>query len=97
MTTRLKKLLNTYKKVHNIHGGDKYLPELAEYFYKLALNDVKKELERMKKYAKESKMEWIDEDYNQNAFAEDCRIKSFNKLINHIKKLKNGTGESDDN
>ena len=34
-----------------------------------------------------SKLEYIDDGYTQNAFAEDCRIVSFNKLISFINTL----------
>lgn len=64
------------------------LATLGRQCYNLALDDVKKKIEKMKKYAKESKMEFIDDGYNQNAFAEDCRIISFDKLLEHIDKLK---------
>lgn len=45
------------------------------------------EIERLKKHSEESKKEWIGEGYNQNAFAEDCRIKSFDKLLAFIASL----------
>lgn len=48
---------------------------------------LKAEIERLKKHSEESKKEWIDEGYNQNAFAEDCRIKSFDKLLAFIDSL----------
>ena len=45
------------------------------------------EIERLKKNAESAKQEWNDGHYNQNAFAEDCRIKSFNKLLAFIDSL----------
>ena len=52
---------------------------------KIAL--IKAEIERLKKYAEESKKEWINEGYTQNAFAEDCRITSFDGLLSFIDTL----------
>lgn len=51
------------------------------------IEKIRQEIERLKKYSKSSKKEWIDEGYNQNAFAEDCRIKSFDKLLAFIDSL----------
>ena len=48
---------------------------------------IRAEIERLKQYAESSKMEWIDDGYNQNAFAEDCRISSFDKLLSFIDSL----------
>ena len=48
---------------------------------------IRQEIERLKKYAEESKKEWINEGYTQNAFAEDCRITSFDKLLSFIDTL----------
>ena len=42
------------------------------------------EIERLKKQSEYSKKELINEGYNQNAFAEDCRIASFDKLLSFI-------------
>ena len=42
---------------------------------------IRAEIERLKECSVSAKMEWIDEGYNQNAFAEDCRIASFDKLL----------------
>lgn len=51
------------------------------------IEKIKAEIERLKKWSESSKKEWIDEGYNQNAFAEDCRIKSFDKLLTFIDSL----------
>jgi hypothetical protein len=51
------------------------------------IEKIRQEIERLKKCSKSSKKEWIDEGYNQNAFAEDCRIKSFDKLLAFIDSL----------
>lgn len=51
------------------------------------IEKIRQEIERLKKYSKSSKKEWIDEGHNQNAFAEDCRIKSFDKLLAFIDSL----------
>lgn len=51
------------------------------------IDKIRQEIERLKKCSKSSKKEWIDEGYNQNAFAEDCRIKSFDKLLAFIDSL----------
>ena len=51
------------------------------------IEKIRQEIERLKKYSESSKKEWIDEGYNQNAFAEDCRIMSFNKLLAFIDSL----------
>ncbi len=48
------------------------------------LAKIKAEIERLKNYAEESKKEWVNEGYNQNAFAEDCRIKSFDTLLSFL-------------
>ena len=32
-------------------------------------------------------MEWVNEGYSQNAFAEDCRISSFDKLLSFLSTL----------
>ena len=48
---------------------------------------LKADIERLKNYAECSKNEWINEGYNQNAFAEDCRIDSFDKLLSFIDSL----------
>ena len=48
---------------------------------------LKAEIKRLKKHSEESKKEWIGEGYNQNAFAEDCRISSFDKLLSFIDSL----------
>ena len=42
---------------------------------------IREEIERLKKCSESAKMEWIPAGYNENAFAEDCRIASFNKLL----------------
>lgn len=59
---------------------------------------IRAEIERLKQYAESSKMEWIDDGYNQNAFAEDCRISSFDKLLSFIDSLPEEAApkESDD-
>lgn len=49
--------------------------------------NIRAEIERLKQYAESSKMEWIDDGYNQNAFAETCRISSFDKLLSFIDSL----------
>lgn len=51
------------------------------------IEKIRQEIERLKKWSESSKKEWIDEGYNQNAFAEDCRIKSFDKLLSFIDSL----------
>ena len=51
------------------------------------IEKIRQEIERLKKWSESSKKEWIDEGYNQNAFAEDCRIKSFDKLLAFITAL----------
>lgn len=51
------------------------------------IGKIRQEVERLKKYAEDSKKEWEEEGYNQNAFAEDCRITSFNKLLSFIDAL----------
>lgn len=51
------------------------------------IDKIRAEIERLKKYAEESKKDWINEGYNQNAFAEDCRITSFNKLLSFLDTL----------
>lgn len=51
------------------------------------IEKIRQEIERLKKWSESSKKEWIDEGYNQNAFAEDCRIKSFDKLLSLIDSL----------
>lgn len=51
------------------------------------IQKIKAEIERLKKCSESAKKEWIDEGYNQNAFAEDCRIKSFDKLLAFIDSL----------
>ena len=51
------------------------------------IDKIRQEIERLKKWSESSKKEWIDEGYNQNAFAEDCRIKSFDKLLAFIDSL----------
>ena len=48
---------------------------------------IKAEIERLKKCSESAKMEWIDNGYNQNAFAEDCRQKSFDHLLSFIDSL----------
>ena len=48
---------------------------------------IRAKIEQLKHYAEESKMEWINDGYNQNAFAEDCRISSFDKLLTFIDSL----------
>lgn len=48
---------------------------------------IRAEIERLKKCSESAKMEWIPAGYNQNAFAEDCRIASFNKLLSFIDSL----------
>lgn len=53
---------------------------------------IRKEIEKLKKWSEFSKKEWIDEGYNQNAFAEDCRIKSFDKLLAFIDNLPDEPG-----
>ena len=55
------------------------------------IEKIRQEIERLKKCSKSSKKEWIDEGYNQNAFAEDCRIKSFDKLLAFIDSLPDET------
>lgn len=55
------------------------------------MDKIRQEIERLKKCSKSSKKEWIDEGYNQNAFAEDCRIKSFDKLLAFIDSLPDET------
>ena len=45
---------------------------------------LRKEIERLKKCSEFAKLEYVDEGYTQNAFAEDCRILSFNKLLSFI-------------
>ena len=42
---------------------------------------IRAEIERLKKCSESAKIEWIHTGYDQNAFAEDCRIASFNKLL----------------
>ena len=51
------------------------------------IEKIRQEIERLKKWSESSKKEWIAEGYNQNAFAEDCRIKSFDKLLAFIDSL----------
>lgn len=51
------------------------------------IEKIRQEIERLKKWSESSKKEWIDEGYNQNAFAEDCRIESFDKLLAFIDSL----------
>lgn len=51
------------------------------------IEKIRQEIERLKKHSESAKKEWIDEGYNQNAFAEDCRIKSFDKLLAFINSL----------
>ena len=51
------------------------------------IEKIRQEIERLKKWSESSKKEWIDEGYNQNAFAEDCRITSFDKLLAFIDSL----------
>lgn len=51
------------------------------------IEKIYQEIERLKKYAEESKKEWINEGYTQNAFAEDCRITSFDGLLSFIDTL----------
>lgn len=51
------------------------------------IKKIRQEIERLKKHSESAKKEWIDEGYNQNAFAEDCRIKSFDKLLDFIDTL----------
>ena len=51
------------------------------------IEKIRQEIERLKKYAEESKKEWINEGYTQNAFAEDCRITSFNRLLSFLDTL----------
>jgi predicted Mrr-cat superfamily restriction endonuclease len=51
------------------------------------LTTIRAEIERLKEYAISSKMEWINEGYNQNAFAEDCRIASFDSLLSFLDTL----------
>lgn len=51
------------------------------------IEKIRQEIERLKKYAEESKKEWINEGYTQNAFAEDCRITSFDGLLSFIDTL----------
>ena len=86
MNQRLEKELHKYcdELTVTVRPGDL---AIARHFYSLALEDVRKEVERLKKCSQYSKIEWIDEGYNQNAFAEDCRIKSFNKLLSFIDQL----------
>ena len=48
---------------------------------------VKSEIERLKRHSEESKNEFRDYGYNQNAFAEDCRITSFENLISFIESI----------
>jgi hypothetical protein len=48
---------------------------------------IRQEIERLKKHSESAKKEWIDEGYNQNAFAEDCRITSFDNLLDSIDSL----------
>lgn len=48
---------------------------------------IRQEIERLKKCSQSAKMEWIDEGYNQNAFAEDCRMVSFEHLLSFIDSL----------
>lgn len=48
---------------------------------------LRDEIERLKHYAEKSKMEWVNDGYNQYAFAEDCRIRSFDKLLTFIDTL----------
>ena len=55
------------------------------------IEKIRQEIERLKKYSESSKKEWIDEGYNQNAFAEDCRIMSFDKLLAFIDSLPDET------
>lgn len=45
------------------------------------------EIERLKKHSQEAKMEFMKEGYSQNAFAENCRLKSFDKLLSFITSL----------
>ena len=54
---------------------------------------LRAEIERLKKYAEESKKDWINEGYNQNAFAEDCRITSFNKLLSFLDTIEEPVSE----
>lgn len=51
------------------------------------IEKIRAEIERLKHQAEEAKMEWVNEGYNQNAFAEDCRISSFDKLLAFIDTL----------
>jgi len=51
------------------------------------IEKIRQKIERLKEYSKSSKKEWIDEGYNQNAFAEDCRIMSFDKLLAFINSM----------
>ena len=50
-------------------------------------DQLRKEIDRLKEYAESAKKEWNDGHYNQNAFAEDCRINSFNKLLSFLDTL----------
>ena len=51
------------------------------------IDKIRQEIERMKRNAESAKKEWNDGNYNQNAFAEDCRISSFDHLLSFIDTL----------
>lgn len=51
------------------------------------IEKIRQEIERMKRNAESAKKEWNDGNYNQNAFAEDCRISSFNHLLSFLDTL----------
>lgn len=51
------------------------------------IEKIRQEIERMKRNAESAKKEWNDGNYNQNAFAEDCRISSFDHLLSFIDTL----------
>ena len=51
------------------------------------IEKIRTEIERLKNNSELAKMEWIDEGYNQNAFAEDCRIGSFDTLLSFLDTL----------
>ena len=48
MTERLIQELESYKKSNEIYWGEKSLPQFAEHFYNLALEDVKEEVDFLK-------------------------------------------------
>lgn len=51
------------------------------------IEKICQEIERLKRNSESAKREWINEGYNQNAFAEDCRIGSFDTLLSFLDSL----------